>query len=265
MHLIIKEKGNEVSFVYDFIFNVLPTQGPIIPSWIPVIGGMPASSFAGSLLGVLAGYLLAKGSERYLNVQKRAKWMKLIRQELKRAHEDLVKHERAVSTFFVIHNDLLKSLIASNDLSLFSANEAIALALIYTRTNNYVENIRKTNNQISQIKYRTSPDNPNYIPLLRRIDLLRATTSQEEAASEINWIEGELQSLEASVNVDTEIMSFSGIEYGKKMKMIIEAILRQDWVQDEKKHWFFPRHMSKEDEALIDNLPELPLVPKDIV
>lgn len=42
----------------DFIFNILPTQGPIVPSWIPIFGGMPASSFAGSFLGVLLAFVV---------------------------------------------------------------------------------------------------------------------------------------------------------------------------------------------------------------
>jgi hypothetical protein len=40
----------------DFIFNVIPSQGPVIPQWIPIIGGMPASAFAGSFLGVALAF-----------------------------------------------------------------------------------------------------------------------------------------------------------------------------------------------------------------
>jgi len=40
----------------DFIFNVLPAQGLTIPQWFPIVGGMPASTFAGSFFGVLLGF-----------------------------------------------------------------------------------------------------------------------------------------------------------------------------------------------------------------
>ncbi|MGB7571945.1 MAG: hypothetical protein WBL87_09335 [Methanothrix sp.] len=40
----------------DFIFNVLPAQGPTIPQWFPIVGGMPASTFAGAFFGVLFGF-----------------------------------------------------------------------------------------------------------------------------------------------------------------------------------------------------------------
>jgi len=40
----------------DFIFNVLPAEGPTIPQWFPIVGGMPASAFAGSFFGVLLGF-----------------------------------------------------------------------------------------------------------------------------------------------------------------------------------------------------------------
>lgn len=40
----------------DFIFNVVPAQGLTIPQWFPIVGGMPASTFAGSFFGVLLGF-----------------------------------------------------------------------------------------------------------------------------------------------------------------------------------------------------------------
>ena len=126
--------------------------------------------FAGSLIGVFLAYLLAKGTERYLNVQKRAKWLKMIRTELIRARSELIENEKFKNVFFAIHNELLKSLVSSGDLSVFTASEAIALTLIYTRIDNYGKNIEMTNKRIDQLKYLVNPENPSYISLFRKLD-----------------------------------------------------------------------------------------------
>ena len=43
----------------DLVFNVLPAQGPIIPLWIPLLGGFPINSpLVGSFLGVFLGFVV---------------------------------------------------------------------------------------------------------------------------------------------------------------------------------------------------------------
>jgi hypothetical protein len=43
----------------DFIFNVLPTQGPTIPMWVPLLGGFPINSpLVGSFLGVSLAFVI---------------------------------------------------------------------------------------------------------------------------------------------------------------------------------------------------------------
>jgi len=43
--------------MYDFIFNVLPTQGPTIPMCVPYFGGFPINSpLVGSFLGVILAF-----------------------------------------------------------------------------------------------------------------------------------------------------------------------------------------------------------------
>jgi hypothetical protein len=247
----------------DFIINVPPSRDANI--WF----GPPWDAFlpplAGSLIGVLIAYLLAKGTERYLNVQKRAKWLEMIRKELIRAHSELKENEKSVGIFFAIHNESLKSLVSSGDLSLFAANEAIALTLIYTRIDNYGKNIERINKRIERLKYHVNPENFSYRSLLNKLDELQEKQMSGDKSPEIkdriNKVNDEISALNtySEVNIDTE--SYFGIEYGRRMRRIIEAILEKEWFKDEEKHYLFPKHMSKSDEEMLEGLTKLPLVP----
>jgi hypothetical protein len=238
----------------DFIFNVLPAQGN---AFLPPL--------AGSLIGVFLAYLLAKGTEWYLNVQKRAKWLEMTRKELIRAHSELIDHERFANIFFAIHNELLKSLVSSGDLSLFAANEAIALTLIYTRIDNYGKNIERINKRIERLKYHVNPENPSYRSLLHELDELQEKQRRGDKSLEtddgIEKVNDEISALKTYSEVNIGTASSSGIEYGRRMRRIIEAILKQEWFNDEEKHYFTPKHMSKSDEEMLDSLTKLPLVP----
>lgn len=167
--------------------------------------------------------------------------------------------------FFALNNELLKSLVSSGDLSLFEANEAIALTLIYTRTNNYKKNIEKINKRIEQLKYYINPENPSYLSLLHELDELEEKQKKGDKSpavkDRIEWVNDEMISLKthSEVNIGTE--SWSGIDYGKRMKRIIEAILEQEWFKDEEEHYFFPKHMTKSDEEMLEGLTKLPHVP----
>ena len=46
----------------DFIFNVLPAQGPTIPRWIPILGGIPINS---PLVGAFIGIVVSVGIALY--------------------------------------------------------------------------------------------------------------------------------------------------------------------------------------------------------
>jgi len=248
----------------DIIFNVSPAQEPTIPTWFPGLGGIPYNSpLIGSFLGVVLAYLLAKGTEKCFNLKKRAKWLEMIREELIQAHSGLDDHERVNKVFFAIHNELLKSLMVSGDLSLFAANEAIALSFIYTNTDNYVKNIEMTNKRIEQIKYQKNPENPNYLSLLQKWDDLHEKQKKGDESlttkEKLEKVENEIRVLGTYSDTNKAIESTFGIENVKRMKNIIEAILEQGWFNS--KRWYLPKHMSMSDEKILKGLAKISLVP----
>lgn len=58
----------------DIVFNVLPTQGPIIPMWFPILGGFPINSpllgsFLGVILAFLANWISHQWGSKHLNFE----------------------------------------------------------------------------------------------------------------------------------------------------------------------------------------------------
>ena len=250
----------------DIIFNITPAQWPTIRMLIHILGGIPHnSSLIGSFSGVVLAYILARLTERYFNVQKRAKWLEMVREELIQANSGLDDHERVNKVFFAIHNELLKSLMVSGDLSLFTANEAIALSVIYTNTDNYVKNIEMINKRMKQIKYLVNPENPNYLSLVQKWDDLREKQKKGEESltikEELEKVNDEIRVLETYSGINKEIESESGIDDVKRMKSIIEAILKQEWFNDKRWHPLIPKHMRGSDEKMLKDLTKIPLVP----
>ena len=181
----------------------------------------------------------------------------MIRTELIRARSELIENEKFKNVFFAIHNELLKSLVSSGDLSVFTASEAIALTLIYTRIDNYGKNIEMTNKRIDQLKYLVNPENPSYISLFRKLD----ESKEPEDKDLIEMTNAEIKVLKTYSEVNIGIYSESGIDYGRRLIRIIEAFLEQEWFKDEEKHYFFPVHMSESDEKIYAGLTKLLLVP----
>ena len=236
--------------------------------WVPYFGGTPSSTFFGSLIGVFFAYLLAKGTERYLNVQKRAKWLELIRKELNQAHSDLVKHEKDIGFFLAIHNELLKSLVSSTDISLFNANEAIALTRLYTKLDNYHKNIERINIKIKQFEDRASIEDPEYKPLFEELHELEEQQKKGDVSlktvDRITKIKEKIGREEAYLAPKIGKEWRTGVEYRTRMKKGIEKIMEQEWVRDEERHLFFPKHMNKYDEEaneMIEVFTKVPLIP----
>jgi hypothetical protein len=253
--------------VNDFIFNVLPSQGPTI--WLPVLGWIPVNSpLIGSFSGVIIAYFLAKGTERYLNVQKRAKWLRIIRKELNQAHSDLVERERLAGfsvVFFAIHYEFLRTLVSSVDVSLFDANQAIALTQTYTQMENYLKHIERINKRILEFQGRASIENPEYKSLLEELGKLEENQRKGDrnlgTAFRIDALKEKISLIEGDSLKRMGEQSALGFEFDKQMKNAIETFMKQKWVMDEKWRLFFPKRMSKDDEEMIENLARLPLIP----
>jgi hypothetical protein len=155
--------------------------------------------------------------------------------------------------------------VSSGNLSLFAANEAIALTFVYTNIDNYCKNIEKHNKRIEQLRYLVNIENPSYSALLHELDELEDKKADEDQSpiidDRIRWINDELSGLKtySEVNIGTE--SFSGYESGRQISRIIEVVLEQEWFKDEGKHYLFPKHMIKNEEKIFESLRQLPLVP----
>lgn len=67
----------------DFIFNVLPAQGPTIPIWIPILGGIPINSpLVGSFFGVLAAFGINYAHQLYKIRNDKINYINMIRSEI---------------------------------------------------------------------------------------------------------------------------------------------------------------------------------------
>lgn len=69
--------------MYDFIINALPTQGPTIPAWSPILAGFPINSpLIGSFLGVFFGFAIKYAYQYWKNRNDRIYYMKAITAEI---------------------------------------------------------------------------------------------------------------------------------------------------------------------------------------
>lgn len=66
----------------DIVFNILSSQGPSIPERVPIIGGMPASTFAGSFLGVVFAILFGVLVDYLRKDASKFKHMKMLKKEI---------------------------------------------------------------------------------------------------------------------------------------------------------------------------------------
>lgn len=240
--------------------DIIISIPPHVATWNPFLPPL-----AGSLVGVLLAYVLAKGTERYLNVQRRTKWLESIRWEINQIHSDLTRHERFHGTFFAAYGELLKSLVSSTDLNLFEANERVALSQLYSRLDSYNKNIEGINNRIEQLKYFVNSENPEFASLLEEMDDLieeqqKNGNNIQEIQDKINKLNDKKRGRETYSEVNIGIHSVSGSEYSKRMKHIIETYQKQEWINNERRCHFFPKHMSESDEELLRDLTKIPLV-----
>lgn len=80
-----KDGGNSggEAKVYDFIINTIPTQGPTIPTWSPILAGFPINSpLIGSFLGVFFGFAINYAYQFWKNRKDRTYYMKAIAAEI---------------------------------------------------------------------------------------------------------------------------------------------------------------------------------------
>jgi len=78
----------------DIIFNVLPSQGPTIPPWIPYLGGLPYNSpLIGSFLGVFAAFGINYVAHKINDHKTRNYYRSVIIDEIERCIKTLEKQK----------------------------------------------------------------------------------------------------------------------------------------------------------------------------
>ena len=131
----------------DFIFNVVPTQAPTIPMWVPLLGGFPINSpLVGSFLGVFSAFLINYAYQSYNNHKKKNYYKDLFQKEMEESaalvsgflevtSPKIEMKEQEAGLIFTILQELpieyWTSCLNSGDLKLFKIGEAITLSNIY--------------------------------------------------------------------------------------------------------------------------------------
>ena len=121
----------------DIIFNVLPAQGPTIPIWIPILGGIPINAFlpplVGSFFGVIVAFAFNYKYQSYRNVEDKKKYKAMMRSEIELCL-NILKEDRVR----MLPVDRWTSALNSGALKLFDADiELVPLSRVYNKIQNY--------------------------------------------------------------------------------------------------------------------------------
>jgi len=130
----------------DFIINVLQAHGPVIPTCVPLIGGLPYNSpLTGSFLGVVFGFAVSTVWKWVGDKRSGLHHIKLVKSELNQARV-ILNTDKNDGSFInpmkerlpnTLPNDCWTSAVNNGDLRLFSSNEVDYLSKIYSQIKAY--------------------------------------------------------------------------------------------------------------------------------
>jgi hypothetical protein len=135
----------------DFIFNVLPTQGPTVPMWVPIFGGFPLNSpLVGSFLGVLLAFILNYIWQFWNNEHLRFEEEYRIKAELKRIEHDLGGKTKPIKPVYGAGHVIKYRLFGKN------RTEVIGWYVGFERYNSSLEDLKEEGNhpEIENLKLR---------------------------------------------------------------------------------------------------------------
>jgi hypothetical protein len=126
----------EVRRMNDFIFNIIPAQGPSIPPWVPLLGDFPINSpLVGSFFGVLAAFGINYAYQLYKNYKDKANNIDMIRSEIQNCI-NILEQDKVQS----LQEDKWRSVVNSGALKLFKIEtELQSLSKIYHKIHYFNE------------------------------------------------------------------------------------------------------------------------------
>jgi len=168
----------------DFIFNVLPAQGPTIPIWLPILGGFPIiKPIMGSFFGVLAAFGINHLYQSYKDKKDKINYIDMIRSEI----EDSIV---VLDQDFVqsLPEDKWKSAVNSGALRLFRIEtELQSLSKNYYKINDFNEKARMQE-FIGYDWPRLEREDGNRLPIMRVRQILQ---SRESLKNELTNLKNE--------------------------------------------------------------------------
>jgi hypothetical protein len=116
----------------DFIFNVLQAQGATIPTWVPLLGGLPYNSpLMGSFLGIIGAFLVKYIAHKIKDHEDRNYYKKTLRNEITECSNICQRFIEDDGVVNPLPMDCWTSAMNSGALRFFNVDEVDGLSRIY--------------------------------------------------------------------------------------------------------------------------------------